>query len=143
MSLKRVSNWRTRLDQIISSAQELDFEWGSFDCVLHVCNCIRAITVSGTDPALNHRGKYSTEAEAVAIFGSSLQNFIATEAAALGMPEVPVTLARRGDVVFIDNSTPQGAVGIVSTDGRYASCVGSKGHVLVTIHRWRRAWQVG
>ena len=141
MALKRVPNWRTRLHQIIHSAQELSFEWGTFDCALHVCNCIRAI--AGVDPAASYRGKYADEAGAAAIFGSSLQTFIAAQCTALAMPEISVTYARRGDVVFIDNGTPQGAVGVVSTDPRYASCVGSKGHVLVAIHRWRRAWQVG
>jgi hypothetical protein len=130
---------------MIESAAELSFEWGRFDCALHVCNCIRAIV--GVDPAAEYRGKYSDEAGAATIFGgnsgASFEQFIATMCAALDFPEVPVTFARRGDVVFIDNGTPQGAIGVISTDGRFASCASDKGLVLVRIHRWKRAWTIG
>ncbi|HEV3511993.1 MAG TPA: hypothetical protein VGS05_09845 [Candidatus Sulfotelmatobacter sp.] len=141
MSLQRVPDWRFRLGQIIESARQLEFEWGVFDCALHACNCIRAIT--GTDPAANYRGKYSDEAGAAEIYGASFEFFIASTAANLGLPEIPVTLAQRGDLVFLDNETAQGAIGVVSLDARFASCAGSKGLVLVRIHRWKRAWRVG
>ena len=51
--------------------------------------------------------------------------------------------ARRGDLLFIDNDTPQGAIGVVGLDGRFASCASGKGLVLVRLHRWKRAWNVG
>ena len=139
--LKRVPDWRFRLGQIIESARELQFDWGTFDCALHVSNCVRAIT--GTDPAANYRGTYSDEQGAAQIYGTSLESFVASFAASLGMPEVPVTLARRGDVVFLDNDTAQGAIGVISLDARFASCAGGKGLVLLRIDRWKRAWQVG
>jgi hypothetical protein len=141
MPLKRVNEWRERLGQILLSAQELEFQWGTFDCALHVCNCIRAVT--GTDPAAQYRGTYSDQAGAEKIYGSSLVSFIATTAASLGCPEVPVTFARRGDVVWIDNGTEQGAIGVVHLDGRFISCASEKGIVLVHMRRWRRAWQIG
>lgn len=141
MPLKRVPDWRFRLGQIIESAQELEFEWGVFDCLLHVSNCIRAIT--GEDPAAQYRGTYSDEAGAAAIYGASLQDFVANTAAALECPEVIPTFARRGDVVLLDNKTPQGAIGVVSLDARYASCVSDKGTILVAQHRWKRAWNIG
>lgn len=140
-SLRRLPDWRPRLGRIIDSAREVPFQWGVFDCALHVCNCIRAIT--GVDPAANFRGKYSDTAGAAAIYGSSFEDFIAVQAQLLSLQEIPVTLARRGDVVFVDNATPQGCVGVVSLDGRYVSCAGEKGIVMVTIDRWRRAWRVG
>lgn len=141
-TLKRLPDWRPRLGRIIDSAREVPFQWGMFDCALHVSNCIRAMT-GCSDPAATFRGKYSDEAGAAAIYGPSLQQFIASQAQSLGFPEIPVTLARRGDVVFVDNATPQGCVGVVSLDGRYVSCAGEKGIVMVTIDRWRRAWRVG
>jgi len=141
MTLQRLPDWRFRLGQIIESARELEFEWGIFDCALHVCNCIRAIT--GVDPAEKYRGTYSDEADAARIYGSSFADFIANQVAALGMNEVPVTFARRGDVVLVDNNTAQGCVGVVSMDPRFVSCAGEKGLILVPMVRWKRAWRVG
>lgn len=140
MSMQRLWDWRERLGRMIESAQQLEFQWGTFDCALHVSNCVRAMT--DVDPAADHRGTYSSEAGAASIYGASLETFIASQASALGWPEVAVTLARRGDMVFIDNGTAQGAIGIVSLDGRFASCAGQTGHVLVRSHRWKRAWQI-
>jgi hypothetical protein len=126
---------------MIESGDELDFEWGVFDCALHVCNCIKAVT--DQDPAASYRRTYSDAAGAAAIYGSSFEDFIAGMASSLGMPEVPVSFARRGDVVYVDNDTPLGAIGVVSLDGRYASCASARGTVLVAIWKWKRAWQVG
>jgi hypothetical protein len=146
MPLQRVPDWRSRLARILESAREVPFEWGRFDCALHVCNCIRA--VAGVDPAEVLRGTYSSEAGAAAVYGASFEAFIAGQAVALGMPEVGVTFARRGDVVFVDNDTPQGCVGVVSLDARLVSCASDQGVVLLPMHfngkqRWKRAWKVG
>jgi hypothetical protein len=143
MPLQRVPDWPERLHRMIESAAELQFEFGSFDCCLHVCNCIRTMTVGAPDLGAPYRGKYSDEAGAALIVGTNLETFIANLAQAWGCPEVPVTFARRGDVVFVDNRTPQGAIGVVSTDGRFASCASDKGLVMVRIHRWKRAWKIG
>lgn len=141
MTLKRKSDWRFRLGQIIETARELEFEWGVFDCALHVCNCMRAMT--DVDPAASYRGKYNDEAGAAAIYGASFEQFIADTAVQLGCVEVPITLARRGDLVFVDNGTAQGAIGVVSLDGRFASCAAQNGYALVRMNRWKRSWKVG
>jgi len=141
MTLKRCHDWRERLDRMIDSAREVPFEWGRFDCALHVANCVRAIT-GCADPAAAYRGKYSDEAGAAAVYGASLEAFIAAQAAALGLSEVTPTCAQRGDVVFVDNGTPQGAVGVVSCDARFASCASDRGMALLPVSRWRRAWRV-
>ena len=143
MSLERVQDWPSRLHRMIESAAQLSFEWGRFDCCLHVANCVRTITKAEIDPAALYRGKYSDEAGAAAIYGDSLEAFIVKLTAELGCPEVPVTFAQRGDVIFLDNDTPQGAIGVVSLDGRFVSCAGEKGLILVRLNRWRRAWKIG
>jgi hypothetical protein len=92
-----------------------------------------------------------------AIFGSDLGAFATTIASAIGAPEVEPSYARRGDIVFLDNSTPNnpstyGALGIVDLDGRFAICVTTKGVLRVhrvdgdrtnRIARWKRAWLIG
>lgn len=142
MKLTRYHDWPERLSQILSTANAAGFQWGTLDCALSVCNCIRAMT--GEDPGADYRGKYSDEAGALAITGPDLGAFIAGIAASYSMEEiVPVTFARRGNVVLVDNGTPQGALGIVSLDGRYAACMGDSKMLHVHMHRWKRAWRVG
>jgi cell wall-associated NlpC family hydrolase len=141
MPLKRSQNWPRKLAQLIGSAREVPFQWGQFDCALFCCHWVRELT--GVDPGAAYRGKYSTEAEAQAIFGADLGVFAASIVLPLGAVEVHPNFARRGDIVFVNNGTSYGALGVVSLDGRHASCVSSNGVVNVHMHRWKRAWQVG
>jgi len=150
--MERHYQWPRRLHQLISTSQAVTFAWGTYDCGQFAARWIREAT--GVDVAVAYRGKYTDEAGAEALFlngGSSpaaLGDFAAAIAAANGMAEVrPVTLARRGDVVWVDNGTPKnpstyGALGVVSLDGRHAVCMSAIGLKRVHMHRWRRAWKV-
>ncbi len=138
--IERHHDWRERLGRAITEASTRQFKWGTFDCALHVCDCVQAI--AGVDPAEKHRGKYSDAAGAAAIHGDDLAEFAARICEDLEWPEIPPTMAQRGDIVHVDNGTPHGALGIVALDGRFASCASDKGLVLVRIHRWKRAWKV-
>lgn len=139
--IERHHDWRERLGRAIEQANTRSFEWGTFDCALHVCDCVKEIT--GIDLAEKHRGTYSDAAGAELIHGDSFQEFVAKLAAEFELPEVPPTMARRGDIVYVDNGTPQGSLGIVSLDGRFAACASDQGVVLARMHRWKRAWRVG
>lgn len=139
--MKRVNNWHTLLPSHTQRNRGRTFEWGRWDCALAVCDAIRALT--GVDPGAPYRGKYSTEEEARAIIGGDLGKFAATIAAQHGMHEVAPRLARRGDVVFVDNKTPEGALGLVDSSGLAAACVGQQGYIRVPMRRWKRAWRVG
>jgi hypothetical protein len=149
MPFERLPEWPRKLAQLITSAREgVPFAWGTFDCAMFCCQWIRELT--GTDPGAAYRGKYSTEAEAIAIFGNDLASFAAGVLTPLGAVEVEITYARRGDIVFVDNSTeehpsPYGALAIVDLDGRYAVCVSATGARLMRLHmkRWKRAWRIG
>lgn len=141
MSLERKHDWRERLAAALQNAATARFEWGKHDCALHVCNCVEAMT--GVDLAADYRGRYADEFGAAQIYGSSFEEFVSAVANAHGLVEVPPTMAGRGDVVFVENGTPHGALAIVSMDGRFACCVESEeGLVMVRMHRWRRAWRV-
>jgi len=129
--MKRHSNWATRLHLLIESSKDVTFDWGKYNCGLFVARWIREAT--GVDLGTPYVGKATDEASAEAN----------------GMLEIsPITYAQRGDVVWLDNSTPAnpskyGALGIVSLDGRYAVCMSEKGTVRVHLKRWKRAWRVG
>jgi hypothetical protein len=141
--MKRVQNWPALVPAHTMPNSGRTFQWGRWDCALAVCDAIRALT--GVDPGAPYRGTYSSEAEAQAIFAKAggLANFAAAVASQHGMQEVRPRLARRGDVVFADNGTPDGALGIVDLSGTCASCVGPRGYRRIPMHRWKRAWRVG
>ena len=139
--MKRHPQWQRKLAGRITSARQLEFAWGTFDCAMWVCDWIRDVT--GIDPGANYRGKYSTEAEAQAIFGADLGAFAATVATSIGATEVPPRYARRGDIVHVDNGTTYGALGVVNLDARFAMCVSQNGVVPAHMNHWKRAWQIG
>lgn len=139
--MKRVQNWPGLLPAHTLPTTGKQFQWGRWDCALAVCDAVRALT--GVDPGARYRGTYSTEEEARAITGGDLGKFAAAIAAEHGMQEVSPRLARRGDIVFVDNRTPDGALGIVDLSGACASCVGQQGYIRVPMRRWKRAWHVG
>jgi hypothetical protein len=139
--VKRFPDWEARLAAYTASAQKQKFAWGTFDCALAACGAAQAIT--GEDPAASVRGKYSTEAQAQALFGASLGNFAASIAQTIGAKEVRPTFGRRGDIVLADNGTPSGALGFVDLSGRFAWAASDKGMARLTMKRWKRAWLVG
>jgi hypothetical protein len=157
IKVRRHPQWPRRLHQLISTSQDVTFAWGTYDCWHFVARAIREMT--GIDVAAAVRAKYGTysdEAGAQKLFlqgqhsarpgvpTDALGNFAAQIATENNFPEVnPVTLARRGDVVWVDNRTQFGALGIVDLTGRHAVCMSSKGTVQVHMQRFRRAWRVG
>ena len=136
--MSRFPNWRMPLAELFRQAQTRTFAWGSFDCALFACDCVRAQT--GKDPASGFRASYSTEAEAKAL--GSLSTIAETVAAKFGLAEIAPSHAGRGDVVLIHNQTDQGALAVVDFSGAYAVCPGLRGLIRVRRHRWQRAWRV-
>jgi hypothetical protein len=144
--MKRIPNWEAALAAWQQASLTRTFEWGVFDCALASCEAIAAMT--GVDPAAPFRGTYSTEKAALKILhGESLEAFARAIAYQHGMLEVLPMFARRGDLVFVDNDNPMGALGIVDLSGRFACCVLERGLVRMPMfdqsrERWRRAWRV-
>jgi hypothetical protein len=140
------------LHLLIHSSKDVTFDWGRYNCGLFVTRWIREAT--GVELGAPYMGVATDEASAEAIFlahfsgATALGDFAASIAAAHSMAEVlPITCARRGDVVWVDNSTPAnpstyGALGVVGPDGRYAVCMSEKGTVRVHMQRWKRGWRV-
>jgi hypothetical protein len=148
--MMRRFDWARRLHELVDSSKAVTFAWGVHDCGQFAGRWI--LEATGFDVAAAYRSTYSDEASAEALFldgHPDLGSFAAAIAAANGMAEVvPVTYAQRGDIVWVDNSTPlnpskYGALGVVSLDGRYAVCMSEQGTKRVHMLRWKRAWKVG
>jgi len=140
--MKRAHNWQRLLpSHTHANGSGRQFSYGRFDCALAVCDWIKAHT--GVDPGEQFRGTYSTAEEASVLTGGDLSAFAAKIAVEHGMPEIAPRLARRGDVVYVDNNTSEGALGIVDLTGCRAACAAAKGTLLIPMRRWKRAWRVG
>jgi len=137
---KRLSNWRAPLAAEFAAAEKRAFAWGSFDCALFACDCVKAQT--GVDPGTAFRGRYSTAEQASALIGGSLAALVAIVAAEFKLAEIGTGHARRGDLVLIDNRTALGALAVADFTGMYAVCPGAVGLIRVRRHRWKRAWRV-
>jgi cell wall-associated NlpC family hydrolase len=141
MALQRSQNWPRKLAQLIESIAQIPFQWGQYDCAMFCAHWCRELV--GVDPGAAYRGTYSTQAGAEAIFSPDLGAFAAGILVPIGAVEVTPTLARRGDIVFVNNGTADGALGVVSLDGRHAVVMSSTGVVGVHMMYWLRAWQIG
>lgn len=62
VSVKRLPDWRNRLDAYLDEKTREPFEYGTNDCALFVAGAVNAMT--GFDPAEGFRGRYHTSAQA-------------------------------------------------------------------------------
>lgn len=93
-------DWQQRLIAVIKAAEMRPFLWGEHDCCLFAADCAQAMC--GEDFAADFRGSYGTETgakKAILRGGGTLEKVFAKY-----LDEVPVKLARRGDIAIIENS---------------------------------------
>jgi hypothetical protein len=136
--MKRIQNWRAPLMAEFLAGRSRTFAWGTFDCALFACDCVKAQT--GHDPAAGFRGRYKTQAEAEAL--GSLSQIVSQTAANSGLAEILPAEARRGDLVLVVNGASSQALAVIDFSGMYAVCPGGRGLIRVRRHRWKRAWRV-
>lgn len=142
----RTISWESRLNEYVENCRSREFAWGSWDCGLFVADCLQIIL--GVDFALSIRGRYDTEKKAYDFLRKHY--YVETveqmfDVVAAQHPSffrvIPVSAARRGDVVIYDTKAGGPALGI---------CMGAKccfprkvGLSFVGLVRCRRAWSVG
>lgn len=137
----RPLDWEARLRAALLAAEARRFRWGEFDCCLWACDVVALMR--GVDLAAPFRGRYDTArgaARALRTFSGGGLDATATKIAEThGFPEIPVSLAQRGDVALI--RTPQGdALSIVL--GIMAAAPGPRGLARVPTLNASRAWAV-
>ena len=62
MQTTRIHEWQIALEALLKTRWSAPFTWGQQDCCLFAADCVLAVT--GSDPAEDVRGAYSTEAGA-------------------------------------------------------------------------------
>ena len=134
----RLPEWPKRMSEALAAASNVPFAWGTHDCGIFACDVVKAIT--GVDLVSGVRGLYSDAAGSVrvlrAVYGTNDLTTIATNL--LGDP-IPITLAKRGDMVLLD--IPGGpALGICC--GAEAAGAGPEGLTMIPMDHWLQAWSV-
>ncbi len=99
LKLTRLPDWERRLARVVERHLDTPAEWGVSDCLLTVADVVEAVT--GTDPAANERGTYSTEAGAAKVMRRRKCADVEAVLAKL-FPPVGRLSASRGDVGVID-----------------------------------------
>ena len=146
--MTRKSNWPELLADFLEEAKkDRKFSYGEHGCALFTADAISVMT--GQDPAAFFRNAYKGKGGATRILKKfakgGLEKAVDKITKDNGMEEIPVLLARRGDVVFID--TPLGSlIGIVNLDGKNAVSASNYSEERA-LEPWplsgcRRAWRV-
>jgi hypothetical protein len=136
ISLQRIEGWEQRLFDFTRASMSTPYAWGTNDCIIFAAGCVEAIT--GTDLAKEHRGTYTDENGAARIIAragaGSLGEFVG-----LYLPEKPLSLVQRGDIVIAEG--PDGDFAAVCQG---ATCVGPsrRGLVHVKILQAKQAFKV-
>jgi hypothetical protein len=98
MIFTRLADWDRRLARVTEKHIESPGVWGDADCLLTLADAVEAVT--GTDPAADIRGRYTTERGASRIL--KRRGFANVEEVLASLfPPVGRLLAQRGDAGVI------------------------------------------
>lgn len=141
--MHRRSDWLERFAEYLKRSRTLPFVWGQRDCALFVCDAVLEMT--GIDMAAAARGQYDSEETATAFLSAcgGLEQYAYTIASDNGLDEIPLTLARRGDVVLWRQPEVGSTLGIVGLDGVYALFASPFGLGKQKVRNCTTAWRVG
>lgn len=132
--MSRVDHWENRLMEFIEEARERPFEWGTFDCALYACECVRVLT--GKHPAPEFIGAYDDEEGAREAL-RRLGNGTLVKTFDAHFKRVPTSHAKRGDLIYARK-----AVG-VCIGGKAAFLIDPIGLEFIGRAEWEIAWGVG
>ena len=144
---KDYSNYST-LQEYIESVRYKEFEWGRFDCMLFVANCVRILNPN-LDIMRGFRSKYKSRLGAEKILRKETKEgtfkaFIFKTCDRLNLEAIDPNFAQRGDIIMFSGETINGdvddAVGIcIGYNFIYAAPIGGLAHVHMGLaeHCWR------
>ena len=131
MALKRLFNWPENLHRFIDSKRLTPFKLGVNDCGLFAAGAVSAMT--GVDLFSSLKGKYTDAAGEQAV----LMGLVTAH----NLQEVPVSMARRGDIcLYVSENGPTALV--VSGDGVNALGPGDKGLISIPVLKCSKAWRI-
>lgn len=134
----RLQGWESRLAQVIEEARHRPYVLGEHDCFRVACLSVEALTGENRWPEF--AGKYSTEREALRLIAQHGRSFEGAFDAFFGAPHINVRLARRGDIVALENGG-QKHLGVC--EGALVAALGPEGLVRMPLLECLCAWRIG
>lgn len=140
MSTSRRNNWPALLALFVEEKRATPFDWATNNCAFFACDWL-AILI-GVDPARPWRPEVDSALTAARVLASlgGLEAIAAQAFTAHGWPEIPVALARRGDVVAMDAEGGPALGVCLGASCIFASPTGLDHRPTLTA---RRAWRIG
>lgn len=136
--MERLSCWEARLGGLLEARGQEPHAYGRNDCMIFAAAAVEAVT--GLDLAKAHRGKYRSAAGA-SRYLRSLGHDTPADMVTVHLPEQPVAMAQRGDIVADADGVPGVCIGakvaFVGLEGSRA------GLVTKPLLECSRAWRVG
>lgn len=138
MSLSRYHDWPERLNAFIEGRRRVPFIWNVNDCGTFASAAIEAMT--GVNPR-DGIAEYSGARTALTAIDFDLEAFAEHRAYTYGCPEIPVKMARRGDLAFHEHGA-LGTLGVVGA-GMKIFAPGETGVDTLPLLECHRAWRIG
>lgn len=139
--MKRLPDWRQRLEAVLDDVRRTPFAWGAHDCGPALAGRV-VLALTGEDVAAPWRGKYRTASEAVRLIRDAGFTDLADLAASIA-PEIHPSRARVGDIAAfrIDSSALGSALGVVN--GERVIVLRPEGTGTMSLLQAHRAFKVG
>ena len=132
----RIEGWESLLNEHIEQAKGIVFEWGMNDCALWAADWVNKAT--GNDFASQWRGLYTTEAELNALMAERELELPGDIADDVGLPQMDVPFAQRGDIVLVRQGRRKALAGCVGAEIAAPSKAGLESlPISVAINAWR------
>jgi hypothetical protein len=142
--LSRLPTWQSALSAYLVESAHTRFEYGAFDCGLFAAGAIAAMT--GVDAARGLRAQYRSRGEALEVLrqlcGRPTVEAVAEHlAGVLGVPEIPVLCAQRGDPILL-RAGRRSSLGIVAMHGTEILTPCRDGLLRLPLSHATRAWHI-
>lgn len=140
---RRIVYWEAALARLVAERARTPFVWGTHDCVTFAADAVAVLT--GRDPIAAIRGSWVCEAGAALAmsrwFGCPclLRQAVDAMAQRSGWPEIPATLAQRGDLAIL---AQDGAELLAVVTGERAMSPGPRGLIATPMIFATRAWSI-
>ena len=130
----RIEGWENRLEELVQSKRNKPFDWADNNCMGFVAQAQKTITGKTDFPEVLDNLKSKNNALKLVLKNGSLTDWVNKH-----LEQIPITMARRGDIVDIE--TCEGpAMGLCI--GPKAVFLGQNGLEYIPLTFLIRAWRV-
>ena len=130
----RIEGWENRLEELVQSKRNQPFSWADNNCMGFVAQAQKTITGETDFPEVLDNLKSKNNALKLVLKNGSLTDWVNKH-----LEQIPITMARRGDIVDIE--TCEGpAMGLCI--GHKAVFLGQNGLEYIPLTFLIRAWRI-